>query len=241
MKILRDENNQSGEVPKTRFANRLIPSVIFLIIFLSFHYFAKKSGNFYDVYHWFFLYLSLLVISPSLSNNRFGKYLCYIIQFPAAILLVLAPYINAIGTLGIIYIMVLSITGVFFEIIPSKLFNLNLQESTYIYLVLTTASIIITTNGDKLVMLWHHIQEDEKDKERQNAISLGILNQRRSKFIVFAVYFVAVVVFAFCNLNNIQLFDAPKIDTAILQSFATFVAFDRLLSNKGLLKDKISN
>jgi len=57
------------------------------------------------------------------------------------------------------------------------------------------------------------------------------LNQEKTRLIIFIIYFVLLLIFNFALLNKIQLAQLEKMDVAIIQSFATFLAFDRVHSN----------
>lgn len=228
---------ESNDHSKPKILNRALTGILFLILFAIFRYFDSGKEAIFSVAIWTFPYLALLLFSTYLRKYRIGRIIHYTISIPADLLLAIGPFINAIGSIFIVYVMVSCISIILFSSLPEYLFNTTISLNATTYMALTATSIVITTAGDRLIKFWNKIQENDTVMlDRQHGIALKILSQKKSKFIVFALYFILLLVFNFCTFNNISLFQTPKIDTAILQSFATFLAFDRLLSNTSLLK-----
>jgi uncharacterized membrane protein (DUF485 family) len=124
-----------------------------------------------------------------------------------------------------------------FVLLPAKIMDVVIQKPAMTFIVLTLTSIIMTTFGDNIVRKWHDIQNKD-DKEKYYELSLKILDQKKSRYLIFFIYFVLLISFNISSLNDRPILGDADLTTAILQSFATFIAYDRLLTNWNSVKTK---
>lgn len=85
--------------------------------------------------------------------------------------------------------------------------------------------IINNDNPDELVDLY-------------NNLSFHLINRNRTKYLIFLGFFLYIIIYSISSLNDFSIFDDSKINIAIMQSFATYIAFDRLLNSKALFDFK---
>ncbi|MCD9575603.1 hypothetical protein [Flavobacterium soyae] len=111
---------------------------------------------------------------------------------------------------------------------------INLE--TWIYLVLTVGVIFafllhnqIKFVVDKTVVYFHN---GSKRIQHFKLIELNdyIISLSNIKFIIFFLYLIYLIIVNVMTLQNTSFYENPNIDKAVLQSFVTFVAFDRVLS-----------
>jgi hypothetical protein len=228
-------NLGKGNEPSSK--SRIFVSLMLLALFFVIKNTGIGRDNVSSLFIWVFPYISLLLLSSIFKKYKVGKIVHAIISIPAAIVLTIGPLLSAIGSIFIVYIFIFSFSAIIFHKIPALFFNTKVSFANSIYLTLTTTSIIVTSMSDKLIGFWHRLQESDIElRNLQTKIALSILNQKRAKFLTFGIYFILLILTNFYSFNGDSLLGIPKADTAILQSLATFLAFDRLLSNKDMLK-----
>jgi len=108
-----------------------------------------------------------------------------------------------------------------------EFFDYNLAVATKSYLALTLIAIVLTQFGNRIFVFWNSFYESNKIYQ---SIGIQIYNQKRTRFIIFVCYFLLLILTTFYNLSESQFFEIARIDYAVLQSFATYIAFDRILS-----------
>jgi len=62
-------------------------------------------------------------------------------------------------------------------------------------------------------------------------LSNYLLSENNIKFVVFAIYFIIIVMVNFYNFQDSSYYETEKIDKAVLQSFVTYISFDRIISS----------
>ena len=67
-----------------------------------------------------------------------------------------------------------------------------------------------------------------------NKLTDYFLSENNIKFIIYFCYFLYLLVFNLFTFQEHSFYSSPMMDRAVLQSFITFIALERLLSN---LKD----
>lgn len=178
----------------------------------------------------FIIYLFAWITAYFFRKTTIGKYLHFILSIPAAFILYAGDYAIALGAVLFTSAVVLMLSVYAFGIIPNKILGISINDATTLYLSLTFSSIIMTSFGDTLVNFWHYIQSPDERSKLSN-LSTRILDQRKIRYVLFFCYFIVLLFLNYCVLNQIEIFLTPKMDTAILQAFATYVAYDRLASN----------
>lgn len=174
---------------------------------------------------------SALVYFLSLFDRyKLIKIIRDILRFPLNIVFSLVDigqvFLARLMSLGII----LSILGVIvIDIIP-EITKYNFSYQAQMYLIITI-SVIITYQFSDYFVKWYHILMTPYDKEKLILLSNKYTNQSNIRLLIFVVYFFLLIIITTASLNGANLFNAQKLDIAILQSFATYVAYDRIVSN----------
>jgi hypothetical protein len=189
----------------------------------------------YQIIKWFLLYIVLLMLLSFFSRFKYVRYLQSILLMPWAILNSLGPIIHSAGAIFMVFALSFCLTAVLFIVAPEKLLGWTIEHSAGIFVALTMTSIIVTTFGDRLVSFYHDIQ-DKDDMKLYKEHSLKLLDQSKTRWLIFTLYFVLLIIFNFTSLNKTPLFSTDNFEIAILQSFATYVAFDRLFANWNIFK-----
>ncbi|NER15120.1 hypothetical protein GWK08_16820 [Leptobacterium flavescens] len=217
----------------------LIISISLVVIFLAFVFFSEESFKGLNNLAYFFLYMGISIFSWTLPKNRIFNIIKIILAVPYLILMFLMPFF------GFLYASIYGILGplaaitIFIHYVPEYLFNVDLLFATKLYLVLTIWSIVVVSFSEKIMRRVILIQDNDKPnnrKEKQIDFTLSLINNGIIKYIIYLSFFISLVIFSFTRLNQIEIFDNNDLNTAIIQSFVTFIAFDRLIMNKQLFK-----
>ncbi len=215
--------------------SKILLMVWFLLVFLGFHLFCEDI--FCSIFKWPFL---LIVFALALSffdqGNKAVKYLSFLVSFLLSFFYIGGWLSKVLGTPALIWILVPGTIALFFKFVP-EFFGYEVNLVTTIYLFLTTTSIVLTSFSDSLVQGWHKIQSG-KNSEEYTRLSLYFFNQNRIKHVIFITYFVGLLAFNIVELNGYSFEFDGKVSVAIIQSFASYIAFDRLLANRQLMFDK---
>uniref|UniRef100_UPI00404A9795 hypothetical protein n=1 Tax=Flavobacterium sp. TaxID=239 RepID=UPI00404A9795 len=207
------------------------------LLILSF-YINKAESNteiLFSFIKWLFVYISILMMLSIFNKYKAIKLIQSILWLPIEIILIFAPLFFSLNGIFMAYIIALCLSILLFILIPLYFFELKMQQSAMIYIILTSTSIIISTIGNKIIEFWHYVN-NKTEKEKHLKLSLSILNQKKSRYLIFIIYFVLLIIFNFASFNNTPVFNNEKLTATILQSFATFIAFDRLYTNWNSLK-----
>lgn len=190
-------------------------------------------------------YVVILILSSVL--NRFIKYSFFsklkIICFsPLTFLYILLTFVIPIG---IIIIHVMLYFGISF-VIPEFIYwacriinNQLISKQTHIYLLISLASFNMVILNFQLRGFVHRIsparfKDSKKLKPYQlEKISEYLLSENNVRFIVYSIYVIVLISINVTNFQSnkqsINIFEKP-----ILQSFVTFIAFDRAV---GIMKN----
>ncbi|MDK2773295.1 MAG: hypothetical protein KYX68_13905, partial [Flavobacterium sp.] len=173
-------------------------------------------------------------------NFRFLKILESIILSPIYFLGVFIPVSITIVTsqMAIYLYLIFSFT------IPMLIFNLdceyqitNLKFETWIYIICTCGvgfSFIfhkqIRFLVYKVIPLIDKIDGGAK-KTKLIELNNYILSENNIRFMIYFLYFLGLIVINFMSLQGTSYYKDINIDKAVLQSFVTFIAFDRVVAN----------
>jgi magnesium-transporting ATPase (P-type) len=126
-----------------------------------------------------------------------------------------------------VYLCVIVILLVFVIWLPEIIFGYKLSQPAVIYIILSSSSIILTTWGDKVswwllkFITWGKISHLERHK----------LDKNKIRFLLIFVYFIVIIVFTISSLVSYQVFEVEKMDYSVIQSFATYLSYDRMIRN----------
>lgn len=190
----------------------------------------------------FFLYflisVVLLVISISIKNKIILK-IIEIFTFPFWIIYILMIYILPIGTL----LMHLLIYFILTIVIPLLFFNtllkfnlISLSKEVIVYIEITISvftSVLLNYQIRRFIYLISpaRIYSSEKLKPYEfDKLTNYLLSENNIRFIIYSTYVIFLAVVNFFKFQDMSLFGNNNYDSAVLQSFITFIAFDRALT-----------
>lgn len=117
---------------------------------------------------------------------------------------------------------------------------LDLTITTHIYLIVTFSVITATLMNRQmkyLTYLFSPMQLYSKHVSKRfefNQLTEYFLSEHTIKFVIYFSYFLYLLIFNLFTFQEHTLYSSPLMDRAVLQSFITFLALERLISN---LKD----
>ncbi|PKB15203.1 hypothetical protein CLU82_0267 [Flavobacterium sp. 5] len=186
-------------------------------------------------------YFSIVALTYFLQKKfKIFQILFQILILPFSIFFV----VFAIGIPFLILQMHLLIYFALCFFIPSVFFQLyeylqyppiNIQLKVYVILSFSVICSVVFQKQIKYIV--HTFSPARlKTSEKLRPYKIGelsdyLLSESNIKFLVFIIYFVIIVCVNFYNFQNLSYYDSEKIDKAVLQSFVTYIAFDRIISN----------
>jgi hypothetical protein len=228
--------HEKGAKPKV--TPKIVWILFCLISFSYLHFFYDGTvSKVFGITKWLFIYAAIIVFLSFFSKYKAGYVIYAIVSIPATIMMKTAPVVHVLASFAFVYIIVF---GMIFILVYSSqnVFNYQMNFTAGIYLILTLTAIVTTSFADRLIKWWNYAQ-DKKYKNRVINLSIKLFGQKKVRLFIFLIYFFLLIIFTFSSLNNIILVKIDKIDIAILQSFATYVAFDRIISNWPNIKSEI--
>jgi hypothetical protein len=213
--------------------------VVFLIFSWLLLWNVSKSDTApYKFILWIFPYLAVLIILSFFTHYKPVRILHSILWLPGIALIAAGPFMQILWSFIYTYLMILGGTVILVFLIPKFFFHYSVEFAAGVYVVLTIASILATTFSEKIIKSVHSAQNREYSQFSER-VSLKLFGQSNVRFAIFVFYFILLIVFNFSNLNKTPLLKQEHIDTAVLQSFATYVAFDRIISNWNAMKKQV--
>jgi len=114
---------------------------------------------------------------------------------------------------------------------------INLNFATHIY-IMVTFSVVFATLGNtqlkKLIYLVSPFRLTQLQKLKKidfKELTDYLLSESNIKFIIYSIYFLYLLVINFFNFQQNSFYSNPETDKAVLQSFITFIALERLVTN----------
>ncbi len=137
----------------------------------------------------------------------------------------------------LVYILVVVLVYFAFIFLPELIFTTKLGVPASTYILLSASSIILTTWGGRISRYIRHLFIDGQQKTQE----VKIVDQRKIRFLLIFIYFIAIIIFTLASLLSYPIFDIEKMDYSIIQSFATYISYDRLVRNYPTIKSNNSN
>ena len=173
------------------------------------------------------LYVLSLLLLNTFKSNKIARALLKILWIPGILIITFYPFLLAVLSVVFSFGIVYLITVIIFEVLPVDLFHYHFTKALNIYLEISISALVVAYFYDKVLSIWDYvfIRRDEHKK-----LSYKIMNQSRAKFSIYFLYFTALLILNITRLNGQPVF--PYIlEKAILESFGTFLAFERIISN----------
>lgn len=117
---------------------------------------------------------------------------------------------------------------------------MDLKITTHIYIIVTFSVITATLMNRQLKYLTFLFspvrlyRSNTSKREEFHKLTDYFLSENNIKFIIYFCYFLYLLIFNLFTFQEHSFYSSPLMDRAVLQSFITFLALERLLSN---LKD----
>lgn len=193
------------------------------------------------IFRSFFLYIGLVLITIAIPDLKAINWIKLIILLPIAILGIIGPLLKFFFVFMCAYLVPFSLFALFFKKIPIYLFNIDLTYASNVYLTLISSLIFITVFSEKLMIWFNEIMNGNNSKELTELyenLGIHLINKQRARYLIFLGFFLYLITYSLANLNEIELFEIKNVNVAIMQTFGTYIAFDRLMSNKSLFEFK---
>lgn len=139
-----------------------------------------------------------------------------------------------------VYLFFSAALPLFFYVLDRSTNFIDLKITTHIYLIVTFSVITATLMNKQLKQLTYlfspfRLYRTNTSKQFEfNKLTDYFLSENNIKFIIYFCYFLYLLIFNLFTFQEHSLYSSPLMDRAVLQSFITFLALERLLSN---LKD----
>ncbi len=225
------ENNEpeskKPENTKDTASQKIVTTITCFLMFSILIIFYDAIGSKIKVITWTFLYAGIISLLSIFSKYRVINVIRAILWIPGAIVDSAGPAIQMLASMTFAYISLFFFTiYVCYQV--QNILGYDIKFAAGVYICLTIPSLFATLFAENLIKFFYRIFYKHLPYSDQEA--LLIFSQARFRYLVFAFYFLLLLVFNFCSFNGIILIQRPGIDLAILQSFATYVAFDRLIT-----------
>ena len=207
-------------------------------LFCLLTYLISHSGSSYLV--GFFIYFTstiiLLILNTFIKNKYFNKIITFL-SYPLAIIYALTSLIIPFGALIshiFFYFGIAFITPQLIYLLLKYLQVIEISNSpNIIYLKITLTVFICVVFNPILRKIVYNISTLRlKSSEKMKVYELEkqtdyILSSENIKFLVYSSYVIIIILMNYYNLQGISYNSSLDIDKAVLQSFVTFIAFDR--------------
>lgn len=114
---------------------------------------------------------------------------------------------------------------------------INLTETTHIYIIVTFTVVIATLLNSQIKQLIYLLspfrisQLQKLNRTDFKELTDYLLSENNIKFIIYFFYFLYLLIINFFNFQQHSFYSNPETDKAVLQSFITFIALERLITN----------
>lgn len=215
---------------------------LFLIIFgfitILISLYINKSNS---IFGYILTYVGLVSITVTIPDWKILGVIKSIILIPAGVLMIVGPLFKVFFVFIYAYLMPLALFALFYKYVPIYFFNLDLTYASNVYLTLTTTFIFITLFSEKIMIWSNKIINNDNPEELVNLYhNLGnhLINKQRTRYLIFFGFFLYLIIYSIASLNEIELFNIKNTNVAVMQTFGTYIAFDRLISNRTLFDFK---
>lgn len=206
----------------------------------------------YGIYHfyklensgWYLLTYVLIVVASYIFYSRYKNPTVQAVYksviFPARLIkgfiTVSAPYL-VLQTHLALYLFFAGIIPLAFFLFDQMSDLINLNFPTHIYIIVTF-SVVFATLGNaqlkKLIYLVSPFRLTQLQKLKKidfKELTDYLLSESNIKFIIYSIYFLYLIIINLFNFQQNSFYSNPETDKAVLQSFITFIALERLVTN----------
>lgn len=214
-----------------------------ILLVFGIKYLTDYASTIENLYWMIGIYIIACILFYQLNRKIKNKVFDFIVQtvlFPFTLLFgfitvaipILSTQIYLFAYLGMSFF----IPMVLYRIDESQLIT-GLKEETWIYIIITSGVIIATLLHKQITFLtFKLIPFLARKSERMKRFKLVelceyIVSKNNIKLVIYSLFFIALIVFNYLGLQQSSYYENPNIDKAVLQSFVTFIAFERILTN----------
>lgn len=208
----------------------LIMAFLYLLMHLDLEFFFYKTIIFYLIFAGFLLIINYFIKSKILK--RIVKIILYPSMIFILIFTILIPFLFLFVHLFFYLAFSFIIPEAIFRIIEYCDLNLDISQSSIIYLKLTFSvfiAVLFNYQIRKIIYFISPIKFSLKSFEIDK-LSDYLLSENNIRFIIYSLYVVLLITINFKNFENLSISENLLTDKAILQSFVTFIAFERALT-----------
>lgn len=187
----------------------------------------------------YFSYLIILLTLEEINykyNNKIFSKIYRIIKYPMDLLFnygrFFFPILMGFQFSLFLYFAICNVIPTIISTAYSILHHSNINYEIYIYLYITIFVIISILFRTKIlhIIFYFHLKIAFSTFSSKK-ITLYILSENNIKAIIYFSYFLLLILINIYNFNSIPLFKNVNIDKSILQSFATYIAFERFYNH----------
>lgn len=215
-------------------------TIIVGIISFLLMYLLKRASKI--DYLFLFSYILICVISHQINKkykSKLTKNIAQAILLPFTLLVVFAsiamPILSIQVTLGLYLLFSFIFPWILYKF--DKTFHfIGFNFETWVYLIITFGILIAFIFHKQIKFFVYQTfpftSEKSKDKGKYNLEVLNnyVISINNIRLVIFSLYFLYLIVVNFMNLEGKSFYENANVDKAVLQSFVTFIAFDRVLS-----------
>lgn len=214
-----------------------------ILLVIGLNYLTEYASSIENIYWMVLIYIIVSVLFYQINRKVKNKIFDFIVQtvlFPLSLLYVFITVAIPILTTQIylfIYLIISFSIPLILYRIDEKLLLTELKSETWIYLIVTVGVITATLFHKQITFLTFKLNlftsEKSEKMKRFKLVELCeyIVSKNNIKLVIYSIFFIALIVFNFLSLQKSSYYGNPNIDKAILQSFVTFIAFERILTN----------
>ena len=190
-------------------------------------------------------YFVFTLLLPNPKRNRYYKVIHCILYLPTNVLYFTVSLVIPIIALTANIATYLFAAGIWVGLILAclKIFNIiPISGPMILYISMTLISIVSIVRRENLLnFVYKHSITRLNESKNMNRIKIkelteGIITQKTVRFSIYFLYFVYIIMYSFCDIENIKVMD-EKYNIAVLQAFITFLAFDNIILNCSDIKD----
>lgn len=220
----------------------LVFTTIGIIIFGFFTLltYFKFENYFYYCLIGYIIFISILSISSSIIKSSFLRKINQFSLVPAGILYIILTILLPLGFLLIhllYYVsIVLIIPSIIIKLLELIKLPLLLNNETLTYIKFTSSvfiAVLFNFQIRRLIYIFSpaRLKSSEKIKPYElDKITDYLISENNVRFCIYSIYAFLLITMNINNLENDFISESFNSDKAILQSFVTFIAFDRALT-----------
>ncbi len=186
--------------------------VIYVILGESHHWAA------YPVF-----YICLLLMLAPIQHLKLLRPVYQLLWVPAFVVLIAAPIFFPVVTWLLSQTLIVGSAFILIELILN-FFGHGSNLNLLLYLGLTLSAILLTTIGNKVYRIYPFNRFNKEYIE----VGMKLHSQKRTKIYIYAMYFVILITSMISKLTDKSLFPNEGLSEIYIQSFASYLAFDRI-------------